>query len=91
MRTYTNTKEIPAKLLYDLLKKTFNEFYADATKKREEFGFGLGEDVIAIEKADGTPLYSIEVSKDVIALVPINDAGKSVNEQLERFVESCLL
>lgn len=91
MRTYTNTKEIPAKLLYDLLLKSFATFYTDATKKTEEFNFGLGEDVIAIEKTDGTALYTLEVSKDVIRILPQNDTNKAVNVQLERFIESCLL
>jgi hypothetical protein len=90
MRTYTNTKEIPAKLLYDLLLKSFASFYTDATKNTEEFSFGLGESLIALEKSDGTTLFTIEITNDVITLSEVDNTNPSVKDQLERFIESCL-
>ena len=97
MKTYTNTKEIPAKLLYDQLKNHFAEFYASAKRtgrslsEVKSLNYGLGRDIISIEDPDGTQLYRIDVNPEQITLVEPDEKHRRTTEVLDEFIESCLL
>ncbi|CAM4289436.1 hypothetical protein SAMN06265348_109110 [Pedobacter westerhofensis] len=85
MKTYTNTKNITAKIFYDLLKSNFKEMFP-----KETLGYGINQNLIAIEDK-GKSIYEIEVTDELFTLLPIDPAEKKIGKKLEQFIEASLL
>lgn len=90
-KTYPNSKEIPSNLMYDLIKNSFSEFASDALKKKTDLRYGIAGDSIQLEKEDGTRIYRIDVSREVITLVPLSTTEQLIGNELDKFIQSCLL
>lgn len=90
MKTFPNTKEIPAKLLYEMLKDSFGEFDSNSLSRKSEFNYGLGEDMISVERPDGTQIYTIDVTPLIITVTETADQKSSTGDSLNEFIESCL-
>ena len=90
MTILSNTKKIQAKLLYDLLKKSFNEFYGNGKIKPDTFSYGIGVNTIAIENTEGSEIYNLTVTDEEITINESAASDKKVGEKLRQFVEACL-
>jgi len=91
MIIFTNTKDISAKLLYDILMSDFNEFYRDEVKKDNQLAFGIAEENISVQLADGTELYNILVTKVEIVTTPVHEDHEKVGLVLEKFINASLM
>lgn len=85
-----NTKKIQAKLLYDLLKKSFDEFYRNGISKTAAFNYGIGLNTISIEDTEGIEIYSLTVTDEEITIDETVASDKKAGEKLRQFVEACL-
>ena len=85
-----NTKKIQAKLLYDLLKKSFDEFYGNGITKPEIFNYGIGINTISVENTEGTEIYNLTITDEEITINESAASDKKTGEKLRQFVEACL-
>ena len=85
-----NTKKIQAKLLYDLLKKSFDEFYGNGITKTEIFNYGIGINTISVENTEGTEIYNLIITDEEITINESAASDKKTGEKLRQFVEACL-
>jgi len=88
--TLNNTKKIQAKLLYDLLKKSFDEFYGNGISKPEMFKYGIGLNNISIENTGGREIYNLIVTDGEITINESAASDKKAGKKLSQFVEACL-
>jgi hypothetical protein len=85
MKTFTNTKNITAKLFYDLLKSNFKEMYP-----KDELQYGINHHHIVIE-TKGKAIYDIEVSDEIFTLTEIDAHEQKIGKKLEEFINASLL
>ena len=90
MTILNNTKKIQAKLLYDLLKKSFDEFYGNGITKPETFNYGMGINTISVENTEGTEIYNLTITDEEININESAASDKKAGEKLRQFVEACL-
>jgi len=85
MKTYTNTKNIPAKIFYDLLKSNFKEMYP-----KDELQYGINNNTIVIE-TKGKAIYDMEINDQMITLTEIDASEQKIGKKLEEFINASLL
>lgn len=85
MKTFTNTKDIPVKLFYDLIKNNFKEMFP-----KKSLQYALTDNIISVEK-DGILLYQIMIDDEVITVAPIDDKKNDIGKKLEKFIAASLL
>jgi len=85
MKTFTNTKDITAKIFYDLLKSNFKEMYPN-----DELQYGINHNHIVIETR-GKAIYDIEVTDEVFRLTEIDAHEQNIGKKLEEFINASLL
>lgn len=84
MKTYTNTKKIPAKLFYDVLKSNFKEMFASRTLQ-----YGINQNTVSVEDS-GTEIYRIEITDELIQLTAADEMEKKVGNKLDEFIQAAL-
>ncbi|MCX2480023.1 hypothetical protein OQY15_13060 [Pedobacter sp. MC2016-15] len=85
MKTFTNTKNITAKLFYDLLKSNFKEMYP-----KDQLQYGINNERIVIE-TDGKAVYEIWITDELITLTEIDLHEQKIGDKLEEFINASLL
>gem|GEM_PF-2837257 len=91
MHTFINTKKITSNLFYELLKETFSEFLKDGINYSEKLGYGIKDNTIVIQEAQGKELFSIEVTPELITANNPTDSHKKLAQRLDEFIHACLL
>lgn len=85
MKTYTNTKNITAKIFYDLLKSNFKEMFP-----KDVLQYAIDHDHIVIE-TEGKAIYDIQVTDALFTLLEIAPHQKKIGKKLEEFINASLL
>lgn len=85
MKTFTNTKNIPPNLFYDLLKNNFKEMFPNKSLQ-----YGIADHTITVEK-DGILLYHVVINEETIELSTMSDKKADIGKKLEKFIEASLL
>lgn len=85
MKTYTNTKNITAKIFYDLLKSNFKEMFP-----KDILQYGINHNHILVE-TKGKAIYEIEVTHELFTLTETDAHHHKIGEKLEEFIHASLL
>jgi type I restriction-modification system DNA methylase subunit len=85
MKTYTNTKDITAKIFYDLLQSNFKEMYP-----KDNLQYGINHNHIVVE-TEGKAIYEIEITEEFIKLAEIDATEQKTGKKLDEFIKASLL
>ena len=85
MKTYTNTKNITAKIFYDLLKSNYKEMYP-----KDNLQYGINHDHVVIE-TNGKAIYDIEITEEIFTLAEIDGTEQKTGAKLDEFIKASLL